>query len=109
MLASEPELWLDLGGQRPPKAKPAKGPTGDSQCGREGSRGVPLVSWYLLPIRKAAHWQKSTLATGPEEQQSFPGFPCRDAALRLPCPSRLRHWALMTVINPSVINPSGHS
>lgn len=109
MLASEPELWLDLGGQRPSEAKPAKGPTGDSQCGKERNRGVPLVSWYLLPIRKAAHWQKSTLATGPEEQQSFPGFPCRDAALRLPCPSRLRHWALMTVINPSVINPSGHS
>lgn len=83
-MASEPELQLDLRGQGPPKAKPAKGSMGTVSVARREAEEFP---WYILPIRKAAHWQNGTLAL--EEQQIFPGFPCREAALRLLCCSGL--------------------
>lgn len=72
MLAPEPALQWDLGGQGRPK--PAKGPTGDMawlSVGQGGKQRSSLAQLVPLPIRKPAHWQNIT--AGPEEQQSFPG------------------------------------
>lgn len=57
MVASEPALQLDLGGQEPPKAKPAKGLPGDSQCGRREAEEslaqlVPFTSKNSCPLVK---------------------------------------------------------
>lgn len=83
-MASESELQLGLGGQ----SQTCKGLSwglSEWQGGKQRS-SLGTVTWYILPIRKAALWQNGTLAPGPGEQQIFLG------SLRLLCCSGLSHW-----------------